>query len=145
MFKSIKSEKVQRDNRTSLGFKKFYLWISLITCIFGVLVSCFMFYLYSNFTQNNAAGVFFIILSILLLLLSLVLIVINLIAIFQTDFMWLTTRLSGGQCVGRDILDCNPDEFDKFEDKLKDSNQTHLNNFNEIYLSTLHPDFSPNF
>ncbi len=142
MIKSIKSSKIQRDNRTPLWFKKAYLWINVIACIFAVIIAAIMFYLYSNFAQNNAAGIFFVIISVLLLLLSLVMILVNIIGIANENFMWMTTILSGGQCIGRDILDCNPDAFEKFEDDLKLSNLTHKQNFDSIYLSTIHPNFA---
>jgi hypothetical protein len=139
---SIKSQIVQRDTRTSLDLKKSYLWSSVVTCIFGIVVSCLMFDLYSKYTQNNAIGIIFVIISVGLLLFSIFVFILNVIAITKTNFMWMTTNFSGGQCIGRDILDCNPDSLQQFSDTIKEKAFQDKQNFDTAYFATLHPDFS---
>ena len=111
---SVVSSKIQRDSRTSLDLKKSYVWTGLITTLFAFIVSALMFDLYSKHTQNNGLGILFVILSVGLMIFSVVLFVGNAIAIAQPDFMWMTTKFSGGKCLGPDDLDCDPLAFDKF-------------------------------
>ncbi len=139
---SIQSKIKQRDTRTSLDLKKSYLWSSVIACLFGFIVSAIMFELYSKYAQNNAIGIFFVIISVLLMLFSIFVFILNIIAITKTDFMWMTTGFLGGQCIGRDILDCNPDSLQQFSDKMKQKTFEDKQHFDVAYFATIHPEFS---
>jgi hypothetical protein len=137
---------VQRDPRTTIDLKRAYVWSSVVACVFAFIVSALMFDLYAKYTQNNAVGILFVILSVGLMIFSIVVVVANLIAINQEDFMWMTTRLTGGECVGRDELDCNPSAFDDFAESIKQKSFDDSMRFNDTWttahLSTLHPSFS---
>ena len=88
----------------------------------------------------------------------------------QTNYMWMTTKLSCGECIGRDILDCDPnainqfsndittkslDDYQKFGtdydtafyasqamDKQKYREPYYVSLLNTPYYSTTHPTFS---
>jgi hypothetical protein len=138
---SVISEIRQRDARTSLDLKKSYLWSSVITCLFAFIVSAMMFDLYAKYTQNNAIGIIFVIISVGLMLFSIFVFILNLIAITKTNFMWMTVGFSGGQCIGRDILDCNPDSLQQFSDTIKQKAFEDKQHFDTAYFATLHPEF----
>lgn len=115
---SVEALQVQRDERTNLYIKKSFLNSAIITSIFAIVISCFMFDLYAKYTQNNGWGIFFVIFAVFLLLLSLFTFIVNMIGLFNTNFMWMTTKYVGGKKICKDVEDCNPYGLSRFAEDI---------------------------
>lgn len=99
---------IQRDARTSLGFKNMLLWIPAIS-MFCIMVSCtMMFALYSDGAQEWQSATAWTVYAAIVLAIALICFMVNIIAILSPRYMWMTDIVAGGRCIGKDVEDCNP-------------------------------------
>lgn len=119
MHESVTFVSKQRDGRTSIYVKQTYLATTVVTCILAIVISCMMFNLYAKYSQTGAAGIIFVIIAVILGLFALFVMIVNMVALFNTDFMWMKPTFAGGKQIGRDILDCNPHAIDNFTNWLR--------------------------
>lgn len=107
-YESVKFRFTQRDPRTSLTWKKFYLLSTIMACIFAIVASVYMWILFSYYAQDNAIGVFFLVVSLVSATFAVIMLCINFVAFFNEQFMWMIGVVGGVRCIGKDVEDCSP-------------------------------------
>lgn len=100
----------QRDARTSLEYKNGLLTLSVICSLF-IWLSCAMYVIvYINFSPQIVDYIW-LGLCILVCLMAGVMFIINGNLLLEQRYAWMTDVLQGGQCVGRDNLDCDEKRY----------------------------------